>query len=64
MSIIEQAKDFVNRLLHPNVPRRCRHCRKKMTKKNGTKPVTIRDLDRVREERHQNWWCHLCKRSY
>jgi len=64
MNIIEQAKDFVNRLLHPDDPRRCPHCHKKMTKKNGTRPVTIRDLDGVREERHQNWWCHLCKKSY
>ena len=64
MNIIEQAKDFANRLLHPHDPRRCPHCHKKMTKKNGTRPVTIRDLDGVREERHQNWWCHLCKRSY
>ena len=64
MNMIEQAKDFVNRLLHPNDPRRCAHCHKRMTKKNGTRPVTIRDLDGVREERHQNWWCHLCKRSY
>lgn len=64
MNIIEQAKDFVNRLLHPNDSRRCTHCHKRMTKKNGTREVTIRDLDGVREERHQNWWCHLCKRSY
>jgi len=64
MNIIEQAKDFVNRLLHPNDPRRCTHCHKKMTKKNGTRPVTIRDLDGVRGERHQNWWCHLCQSSY
>jgi hypothetical protein len=26
--------------------------------------VTIRDLDGVRKERHQNWWCHLCQRIY
>lgn len=59
MSIIEQAKDFVNRLLHPNDPCRCVYCRKRMTKKNGTRGVTIRNLDAVRKERHQNWWCHL-----
>jgi len=64
MNIIEQAKDFVNRLLHPHDPRRCPRCRKRMTKKNGTREVTIRDLDGVWKERHQNWWCHLCKRSY
>jgi len=30
MNIIEQAKDFVNRLLHPDDPRRCPHCHKKI----------------------------------
>lgn len=64
MNIIEQAKDFVNRLLYPHDPRRCAHCQQRMTKKNGTREVTIRDLDGVRKERHQNWWCHLCQRTY
>jgi hypothetical protein len=35
-----------------------------MTKKNGTRPVTIRDLDGVRVERFQNGWCHLCQQNY
>jgi len=35
-----------------------------MTRKNGTREVTIRGLDAVRKERHQNWWCHLCQKSY
>ena len=64
MSIIQQARDFVNRLLHPSDPRRCPRCHRAMTKKNGTRPVTFRDLDGVRTERFQNWWCHLCRRSY
>lgn len=64
MNVTEQAKDFVNRLLYPNDPRRCPYCKKRMTKKNGTREVTIRDLDGVRKERYQNWWCHLCQRSY
>ena len=50
MNIIEQAKDFVNLLLHPNDPRRCAYCQKKMIKKNGAREVTIRDLDGVRAE--------------
>lgn len=60
MSVIEQAKEFVKGLLHPNDSRRCPFCHKRMIKKNSTRGVTIRDLDGVREERHQNWWCHLC----
>ena len=37
-----------------------------MTKKNGTRRVTIRDRDGqgAHHEQHQNWWCHLCQRSY
>ncbi|HDH09430.1 MAG TPA: hypothetical protein ENF84_00660 [Chloroflexi bacterium] len=64
MNIIHQALDFVQRLLHPDDPRRCPRCKKGMTRKNGTREVTIRGLDAVRKERHQNWWCHLCQKSY
>ncbi len=66
MNIIQQARDFVQRLLHPNDPRRCPRCGKRMTKKNGTRRVTIRDLDSrgAYPDRHQNWWCHLCKEPY
>jgi len=64
MNIIHQALDFVQCLLHPDDPRRCPRCKKGMTRKNGTREVTIRGLDAVRKERHQNWWCHLCQKSY
>jgi hypothetical protein len=37
-----------------------------LTKKNGTRWVTIRDLGGrgAHREQHQNWWCHLCQRTY
>lgn len=64
MKIIQQARDFVKGLLDAQDPRCCPHCHKRMTKKNGTRPVTVRDLDGVRTERVQRWWCHLCQKSY
>ena len=44
MNIIHQAKEFVQRLLNPNDPRRCPDCGKTMTRKNGTYEATLRDL--------------------
>jgi transposase-like protein len=66
MNIIQQAQEFVQRLLQPGDPRRCPHCHKTLTKKNGKRWVTIRDLggQGARQEQHQNWWCHLCQRTY
>jgi transposase-like protein len=66
MNIIHQAKEFVQRLLNPNDPRRCPYCGKRMTKKNGSYEVTIRDLDGrgAHRERCQRRWCHLCHKSY
>lgn len=66
MNIIALAQQFVQRLLYPADPRCCPRCHKAMGKKNGTRWVTIRDLDGqgAHRERHQNWWCHLCRRSY
>ncbi len=65
MNIIQQALNFVQRLLNPDDPRRCRHCGYRMTKKNGTRPIkTNIDLDGPHPQRHQNWWCYGCKRGY
>ncbi len=66
MNIIQQAKEFVQRLLHPNDPRRCPDCGKTMTKKNGTYGATLRDLggQGAVPERRQRRWCHLCRKPY
>lgn len=64
MNILQQAFDFVQRLLKPDDPARCPYCKRKLTKKNGTRPVTMRDLGGVGAERLQRRWCHLCRRSY
>jgi len=66
MNIIQQAKEFVQRLLNPNDPHRCPYCGKTMTKKNGTYGGTLRDLDGqgARPERRQRMRCHLCRKSY
>lgn len=63
MNILQQALEFVQRLLKPDDPARCPYCKRKLTK-NGTRPVTMRDLSGVGVEQLQRRWCHLCRRSY
>lgn len=31
---------------------------------NGTRPITDRDLGGAKPARHQNYWCHDCKKPY
>jgi len=66
MNIIHQAREFVQRLLNPDDPRRCPYCGKTMTKKNGTYRGILRDLggQGAVPERRQRMWCHLCRKSY
>jgi len=64
MNIIECARGFVKELLHPIDARRCPYCHHSLTKKHGFYGVTIRDLDGVRQEKVQRYWCHLCRRTY
>lgn len=62
--MITEAKAFLQRLLAPPDPSQCTLCGGRHTKKNGTRLIKPKDLSGVKEVRHQNWYCHDCKRPY
>jgi len=64
MSLIADAKAFVDKLLHPSDPRRCPRCGVTWTKKNGTRGRNPRDLGGIRSVRIQRHWCYTCKHPY
>ena len=65
MSLITDAKAFVDKLLRrPDDPRRCPRCGLTLTKKNGGRQRSPRDLGGIRSVRIQRHWCYTCKRGY
>jgi len=64
MSIIESGREFVKKLLDPADAQRCPYCHRRMTKRNGSYNITVRDVGGVRQERVQRYWCHLCRCTY
>lgn len=64
MSLIADAKAFVDKLLHSLDERGCPRCGLKWTKKNGTRGRDPRDLGGIRHLRIQRHWCYTCKRGY
>jgi transposase-like protein len=64
MSLIADAKAFIDKLLHPRNERCCPRCGSTLTKRNGTRPRTLRDLGGIRSVRIQRHWCYTCKHSY
>jgi hypothetical protein len=65
MSLIADGKAFVDKLLRrPDDPRRCPRCKSTLTKKNGTRPRTPRDIGGIRTVRIQRHWCHTCESPY
>src|SRR4030067_3012212 len=64
MGLIADAKAFIDRLLHRVNDRRCSHCGSTLTKKNGMRLRTLRDLGGVRTVYVQRHFCLECKRSY
>jgi len=64
MSLIADAKAFVDKLLHRRDDRCCPHCGSTLTKKNGTRQRTLRDLGGIRSVSIQRHWCFDCRRSY
>ena len=65
MSLIADAKAFVDKLLRrADDPRRCPQCGLTLTKKNGGRHRSPRDLGGIRSVRMQRHWCFTCMRSY
>lgn len=64
MSLIADAKAFVDKLVHPRATRCCPRCGLAWTKKNGTRWRNPRDLGGIRSLRIQRHWCYTCKRPY
>lgn len=65
MSLIADAKAFVNKLLRrPDDARRCPRCGLTLTKKNGGRHRSPRDLGGIRSVRIQRHWCYTCRRGY
>lgn len=65
MSLIADAKAFVDKLLRPpDDPRRCPRCWLTLTKKNGGRQRSPRDLGGIRSVRIQRHWCYTCQRGY
>jgi hypothetical protein len=64
MSLIADAKAFMDKLLQRRDERCCPRCRLTWTKKNGTRGRNPRDLGGIRSVRIQRHWCHTCKLPY
>ena len=64
MSLIADAKTFIDKLLHPRNERCCPRCGSTLTKRNGTRPRTLRDLGGIRTVRVQRHLCLTCSNSY
>jgi len=64
MSLVADAQAFINKLLHRRNERCCARCGSTLTKRNGTRQRTLRDLGGIRSVRVQRHWCFTCKRSY
>ena len=64
MSLIADAKAFIDPLLHPRDERVCPRCGLTWTKKNGTRGRNPRDLGGIRHLRIQRHWCYTCTSSY
>ena len=64
MSLIVDAKAFVDTVLHPRDPRCCPRCGSTLTKKNGGRHRSPRDVGGIRSVRIQRHWCHTCRRGY
>jgi transposase-like protein len=62
--MIAEAKAFIQKLLSPPDPEQCTRCGGWNTKKNGTRPIKLKDLSGVQEARHQNYYCHDCRKPY
>jgi hypothetical protein len=64
MSLIADAKAFVDKLLRQRDERRCPRCGLTWTKKNGTRGRNPRDLGGIRSVRIQRHWCYTCELPY
>ena len=64
MGLITDAKAFVDRLLHPRDERQCPRCGSTLTKKNGGRRRSPRDLGGIRSVRIQRHWCYPCTKGY
>jgi transposase-like protein len=64
MSLLADATAFINKLLHRRNERCCPRCSSTLTKRNGSRPRTLRDLGGVRTVDVQRHLCLECKRSY
>src|SRR4030067_1766278 len=64
MSLIADAKAFIDTLLHPRNERVCPRCGLTGTKKNGAGGRNPRDLGGIRSVRIQRHWCYTCKLPY
>jgi hypothetical protein len=65
MSLITDGQAFVDKLLRrPGDLRRCPRCGLTLTKKNGSRRRSPRDLGGMRSVRIQRHWCYTCKRPY
>jgi len=64
MSLIADAKAFIDKLLHRRDERCCPRCGSTLTKKNGGRRRFPRDLGGIRSVRIQRHWCFTCAHSY
>ncbi len=64
MCLIQDAKSFIEKVLHPRDGRCCPYCGSTLTKRNGTRRRTVRDLGGIRTLPVQRHVCLTCKRSY
>jgi hypothetical protein len=64
MSLITDAIAFIDTLIRPQDNRRCPRCGSTLTKKNGGRCRSPRDLGGIRTVRIQRHYCHTCTHSY
>ena len=64
MTRIDRAKAFGNHLRHPPDPTIGPHCGYGYAKRHGTYRVSVRDLEGVRVQARQRYFCHRCRKTY
>jgi len=64
MSLVAEAKTFIDKLLHHRNERCCPRCGSTLTKRNGTRLRTLRDLGGIRTVHVQRHLCLTCSHSY
>lgn len=64
MNLIADAKAFIDQLLRRRDERCCPRCGSTLTKKNGGRQRSLRDVGGIRSVRVQRHWCFTCRHSY